>query len=505
MQNGAAQSLSPLVVGATQSARQTPTDAEALHWGRAGANVPLVVDLDGTLISSDLLLESALMLAKKRPLAMLKMLFWLARGRAYLKRRIASETCPDAQTLPYNRALVDYLEAEKSSGRRLVLATGSDEAIARNVASELKLFDSILASDGNTNLTGARKRDRLVAEFGVKGFDYAGDSRRDRPVWAAARKAIVVGPNARLFGAKQLGCELDRTYESKAPGLPVLFQAMRVKHWFKNLLVFVPLLASHQLYDRASLLHSLAAFVAFCLCASGVYLLNDLLDLPHDRLHPHKKKRMLASGQLNLGRAIVFMPLLWVGAAAICLTQPHALLVALTVYCALMLAYCFKLRDNVVVDVVVLAAGYALRVIAGSAATGLPVATPVLAACILFFFGLALLKRYAELVTMRLMAGGNARARGYIAQHSIPVAIFGCLSSCLAVAVLAHHAALERPLFSRYGLIWIIFPLLLLWVGHLWRMARCGRIPGDPVTYALSDPLSRFVAVPVATLLLLST
>jgi len=480
-----------------------PSSAPAPEYASdSDAAVPLVVDLDGTLVSSDLLIESAMLFAKERPLGALKLPFWLTEGRARFKQRIAREVRPDARTLPYNRALIAYVEEQRRRGRRIILATAADEAIAHDVARELGLFDAVYASDGQTNLKGVRKRDRLVAEFGVAGFDYAGNGNVDRVVWAAARKAIIVGANADVREDAARGYDVARVFEDGASGLNALVEALRVKHWFKNALVFVPLLTAHRLFDVASLSHAFAAFVAFCFCASSVYLLNDLLDLPHDRVHPHKKQRALASGRLRVGHALIVMPLLWAGAIGVSLTQPPAMLGVLALYCFLMLAYCFRLRDNVVVDVVTLAAGYALRVMAGSAATELPVAPLVVSACVLFFFGLALLKRYAELVTMRSIGGSGAR--GYFVGHSAVVAGFGTASGYLAIAMLMLETGFEHPLFSRYSLIWIGYALVIYWTTHIWLMARRGRITDDPVSFTLTDPVSRIVGVAVALLLLLS-
>ena len=224
-----------------------------------------------------------------------------------------------------------------------------------------------------TNLSGDHKREQLVAEFGEKGFDYAGHGYRDRSVWRAARKAILVRPTLRLLDAESKTSEIDRVFDDSVPGLNVYLHAVRLHHWTKNFLVFMPMIMAHQLYDMTALAHVTLTFLAFSLTTSSVYLFNDLMDLPGDRQHPHKSQRMLASGQLSAVRAVALIPLLLLSAFAVGLTQPLALLSVLGIYCGLMAAYCLQLREIAVVDALTVAAGYSLRVVAGSVALGLTI------------------------------------------------------------------------------------------------------------------------------------
>src|SRR5579864_6299557 len=480
-------------------------DLRAAAMRRVDHAVPLVVDLDGTLVFSDLLLESIFILAKERPLDLLRLPFWLAQGRAQLKQRLARLVRPEAPTLPYNRPLIDYLRAEKGRGRRLILATAADAAVACEIADEVGLFDAVYASDGVTNLIGTCKRKRLVAEFGIGGFDYAGNDSRDLPVWSAARKAMLVQPSRALHETVSEAYEVERVFEQEGTE-GSLRRALRMEHWFKNVLVFLPILAAHRLYEVSALLHGLAAFVAFCLCASSVYLTNDLLDLPNDRRHPYKKERPLASGRLPISRALIAIPLLLVGAVGASLANPPAMLGILGAYWVLMLAYCLRFRDIAVIDVLVLAGGYALRVMAGSAAIGLE-AVPwlVVISCVLFFFGLALLKRYAELVAMRSLAGPKARARGYLARFLGPLALIGCASGYLAVAIYAYQVDIDHKINPRYGLDWVICVLLLYWVTHIWLIVRRGQVVDDPVAFTLTDRASQIVAAVAAVIVLIST
>jgi len=469
---------------------------------QAESIVPLVVDLDGTLVSTDVMIESCFIFAKKKPLQLFRLLLWLARSPVRLKQRLAREAMPDVHTLPYRREFLAYLKAEKQRGRKLVLATAADEAVAHQVAEEIGLFDAVFASDGITNLSGERKRDRLVKEFGLKGFEYAGNSSRDRSVWKAARRAILVHPTASLRSVTEKESEFDRVFESEATGWRTYLHALRPHHWFKNALVFLPLITAHQFYNVAMLAHALLAFVALSLCASSVYLLNDLVDLQEDRRHPHKKNRMLASGQLPVTDAVVLTPILVLGAVALSLTQPTFFLLTIGAYCFLMLAYCLKLRFLAFWDALALAAGYSLRVVAGSVAVNIAVSPWLLSSIFVLFFGLALLKRYAELISHRSQEQTKGRVRGYSIEESGRIAAFGCLSSYSALLVFAFYLSAEKHRYVRYELIWLFYVLLVYWISRMWVAAHRGEISSDPVSFALSDRLSRIVGILMAVTVL---
>ena len=480
-------------------------DRLAADCGAARAlQVPLVVDLDGTLLRTNTLVESLLVLARTHPLGLLRVPLWLARGRAHLKARLAALAMPDADTLPLNRELLEYLRAQKHGGRRLILATGADVRIAHAVADGLNLFDAVMASDGAINLTGERKRERLLRQFGQDGFDYIGNGAPDLPVWAAARHGLVVSPSPRVAEAAHGVTRVERVFVQDRPGLRGWLHAMRTHHWLKNLLLLVPLLAAHRLYEAAMLTQALLGALCFCLAASGVYLLNDLLDLDADRRHPHKRQRLLASGRLPVGQALVLVPCLWLAAALPATRMAPPFMAALAAYVVLMLAYSLRLKDIVIVDAFALAMGYTLRILAGGLATGIDVSRWLLVCSAALFFGLALLKRYAELVTLRPGLGPGARVRGYHSSDATLIAGLGAAACCVAVTVLALFPAAE-PSPHRAWPVWLLSGLLLFWIGHMWLMAHRGVIHDDPVAFALRNPVSRvFGLLIVAALLMLN-
>lgn len=468
------------------------------------AQVPLVVDLDGTLLRSDTLVESLFAVARTHPLALLKVPLWLAQGRARLKQGLAERATIDVRTLPLDQELLDHLRDQKRQGRRLILASGADEKIACAVAEECGLFDAVMASDGAVNLTASHKRERLVAEFGERGFDYVGNSARDLPIWAAARHGLLMAPSPWVMTAARRVTEVERVFAGRRPGAATYLEAMRLHHWLKNVLLLVPLLVAHRFYDPVMLTNALIGALCFSLTASGVYLLNDLLDLSADRRHPYKMKRALASGQMPIMHALVLLPCLWLAATTIALWLPRPFLAALGIYVALMLAYSIRLKHVTIVDALVLAMGYSLRILAGALAVGVGVSPLLLVCSTAMFFGLALLKRYAELVTLRPGMGPDARVRTYRIADAAIVAGLGVAAGCVAVALLALYPIIEPSEHPRWP-VWMVCGFQLFWIGHMWLMAHRGNIRDDPVAFALRDRISRIFGLLTVAVLLLPT
>jgi 4-hydroxybenzoate polyprenyltransferase/phosphoserine phosphatase len=453
---------------------------------------PFVVDLDGTLIKTDLLLESVLALMKQAPWIVFLLPFWLSQGRARFKQQVARRVALDADTLPYRGELVDYLKSQRAQGRTIVLATAANAALAESVARHLKVFDLVFSSDGKTNLCGASKRDVLVKAFGEKGFDYAGNGMTDFPVWASARQAIAVNPGrrvrARISGLMQASCIL----EDSGAGWAEHVKALRPHHWTKNLLLFVPLLAAHRLNELALVGKLLLAFVSFVCVASSTYLVNDLFDLAADRHHPHKRLRPFASGNLSLGYALAAIPVLFVLGMATGAFVSLLFLAAAMTYFVLSLSYSLRVRKVAVLDVIFLAGLYTLRILAGSAAVEVWPSHWLLALSTFLFFSMALVKRYGELAIMRRADGDGAKARGYELSDAELLASMGIASGYLGVLVLALYINSDKApvLYGRYQLMWFLCPLLLYWISHMWLVAHRGRMPDDPVVFALHDRVS---------------
>jgi 4-hydroxybenzoate polyprenyltransferase len=457
--------------------------------------LPLVVDLDGTLIKTDLLAETASSFLVRRPLGIFKLLLWLAKGRTVLKSRLAQFASVDAATLPYNQEVLSWLRAEKAAGRRIVLATASHGVLARRVSAHLGLFDEVLSSDDACNLKAGAKRDALVRRYGEGGFAYAGNDWADVPVWQSAAQAHVVSRSRRLIEKVRSAGNLGRTVSDGRPlQATALLKAMRPQQWMKNLLILIPLLAAHRYADGASVVQGLLAFIAFGLTASSVYLLNDLVDVADDRHHPRKRQRPFAAGHLGLLAGWLAWPaLLALSFTLAAAALPPAFSACLAAYLLTTIAYSLRLKQVPMVDVMTLAVLYTLRIVAGAAAIAVPLSFWLLSFSIFIFLSLALIKRYSELKTARnANQNGPLRGRGYHPQDLELVATLGGSAGYTAVLVLAlyiqdsHTAAL----YASPQFIWLACPMLLFWISRAWLITSRGQMHDDPVVFALKDPTS---------------
>ena len=456
------------------------------------ASVPLCVDLDGTLIHSDLLLESVILLIKRNPLYLFLLPVWLLKGKAHLKAQIASKVDLNGSALPYTKPLLTWLGQQKSEGRAIWLCTASDARLAQRVADHLQLFDGVLASDGVTNLSGSRKAALLVAHFGERGFDYCGNAWVDMKVWARARAAIVVNASARLEAAAARQNDVVGRYPFHASWVRSVLKALRVHQWAKNALVFVPVAAAHQLSSGAVLLHSVLAFLAFSLCASSVYLLNDMLDLEADRQHHSKCRRPFAAGSLSLLFGLLMAPLLLVVALSIACLLPIKFALVLMAYYLVTLAYSFWLKRVVMIDVLALAGLYTVRIVAGAAATAIPLSFWLLMFSVFIFLSLAIVKRYAELHVMRQHGKLKAHGRGYQVEDLSLLQSLGSASGYLSVLVLALY--LNSPdivhMYRQPKLVWLLVPVMLYWISRIWMQTHRGNMHDDPLVFALKDRVS---------------
>ncbi len=456
---------------------------------------PLVVDLDGTLIRTDMLVESASQFLIQHPFQFFKPLLWLMRGKTVLKTKLAQCVHLDATALPYNVDLLDWLRAEKLAGRRLVLATASHRVLAEQVAQHLNLFDEVLATEGDTNLKSTAKAQALIDRFGEGGFDYVGNDWPDRQVWAKAHTAHVVDAPTSLLSCAQAQGNVGRIFNSTMPSMFVaMLKAMRLHQWMKNLLVFVPLMAAHQYADTQRDALALMAFVIFSLTASSVYLLNDLVDVQDDRHHARKRHRSFASGALSLITGWVAWPALLLVAVVLSVwLMPVLFSVSLAVYFVLTVAYSLQLKQLVVVDVLTLAALYTLRIIAGAAAIDVAVSFWLLLFSMFIFLSLALIKRYSELKVAR-DAGktGALRGRGYEPDDLELVSSLGGSAGFIAVLVLALYIqdGQAAHLYATPQLIWLACPVMLFWISRAWLIAHRGRMHDDPIVFALKDKVS---------------
>ncbi len=468
---------------------------------------PLCVDLDGTLIRTDLLWESLLALLKQSPLSIFQLPFWLLKGRAHFKHEIARRVTLDVTTLPYHQDLLEFLSDERESGRELALATASHVTFAQAVAAHLGLFDGrVYGSDARVNLKGARKVALLVERYGARRFAYAGNSTADLPVWAEANEAIVVNASAGLVARAQALTPVSRVFSEPVSWLRLLAKALRVHQWAKNILVFIPVVASHQIADQTLLMQAGWAFFSFSLSASSVYILNDCLDLASDRRHPRKKNRPFASGRLSIPLGIVLgLGCLLVGVLLAVLLPPLFLLVLIG-YLVLTTGYSFYLKQFVLVDVIVLAQLYTVRLYGGGAATGVVPSHWLLTFSLFLFLSLALVKRFTELRLTSQAEGTALHGRGYWVSDLEHISSIGSASGLLAVLVLALYISSKEVLllYSHSEVLWLVCPVMLYWISRVWMLAYRNRMDDDPVVFAVRDPKSYVMAAMIGAILLLA-
>lgn len=409
-----------------------------------------------------------------------------------LKQRLALRTDFDPKSLPYNGELLDWLKQQKSEGRKLILCTASDRSIAVSIAEYLEIFDEVIASDGSVNLAGQYKAEALSERFGHAGFDYAGNSRADLPVWQCARRAVVVNAPAGLAERAAACCEVERVFPAAAVGFKAWRHMLRAHQWLKNLLLFVPLFAAHQFTDPATWLPLLLAFFAFNLCASSVYIANDLLDLESDRQHPRKCERPFASGLLPAWIGVLLAPILLLASMIVAWHVAGSFLAWLACYFVLTCAYSWSLKRLMLVDCLTLAVLYTLRIIAGAAALGMPLSFWLLAFSVFLFLSLAFVKRYAELQVQVLSGKQKVHGRGYYTSDAPLIQMLGITSGYAAVVVLALYLNSDAVLmlYSTPEFVWGAVPVMLFWVSWMWMQAHRGNMHDDPLVFAVKDRAS---------------
>jgi 4-hydroxybenzoate polyprenyltransferase/phosphoserine phosphatase len=457
----------------------------------------LVVDLDGTLIRTDMLHESALRVLRDNPLNTLHIPYWLLRGKAVLKWHLADRIDFDPSSLPYNHELLDWLKQQRSQGRKLILCTASDLSIATAISEYLGVFDEVMASDGTTNLAGKHKAEVLKQRFGHAGFDYAGNSRADLLVWQRARRAIVVNASAYVAKQAEAYCEVEQVFPPSVLGFPAWRRVLRVHQWLKNLLLFVPLFAAHKFTGMNPWLALTLAFFSFSLCASSVYIVNDLLDLESDRNHPRKCTRPFASGLVPVWMGVLLSPVLLLSSLALAWRVGGNFLPWLVFYFVLTCAYSLGLKRLIIVDCLTLAMLYTLRIVAGAAAASMSLSFWLLAFAVFLFLSLAFVKRYAELEDHLLQGKQKAHGRGYYTSDAPLVQTLGITSGYAAVLVLALYLNSDTvvKLYRKPEFIWGAVPVMLFWVSWMWMQAHRGQMHDDPLVFAVRDKASLLAGV----------
>jgi 4-hydroxybenzoate polyprenyltransferase len=484
--------------------------SDAVERPALRVGVPLCVDLDGTLVKSDTLVDSVLVMARQKPGELIRIPGWIAQGKASFKKHVTAAVELDVEHLPYNHALLEWLRAEADAGREIYLATAADVVLAERVAAYLGIFCGVLASDGAVNLAGGNKLAAFQAKFGGE-FCYIGNAKPDAALLAACVSPMVANPNRALRGAmKSAGTVPVTSFEARTPKLKGWLRALRLHQWAKNTLIFVPLLLAH-MWNVLTLSAAAIAFVSFGLCASATYIINDLLDIEADRRHPRKRTRPFAAGDISPIAGVEVVVTLMVVAFALAFGLPHIVsglwlgnpygfAMWLGIYTATTLAYSLYFKRKLLWDVFVLSGLYTIRILAGSAATGVEVSAWLAGFSVFFFLSLAFVKRFSEIESLRERGGAVTNGRGYFVSDLEQLRALGTGSMYAAVVVLTLY--INNPdntrLYAHIGRLWLVVPVMLLWLSRIWMLASRGLMHDDPVVFAITDKRSLLMGVLMA-------
>ncbi|HBT97377.1 MAG TPA: UbiA family prenyltransferase [Desulfobulbaceae bacterium] len=453
--------------------------------------IPLVTDLDGTLVKTDTLWEGAIVLLAAQPLALFKFPGWLRQGKLVFKTRLARTCVENIASYPVNEEVLASLKQAVTEGRPVYLATASRREVAAATAMHFGLFTEVFASDDAVNLKGQAKAKLLTEKFGENGFDYTGDSMADVPVWRAARRAICASGDAKIRQAA-LATKSDCEFVAcPPPDFTTYRQALRTQQWVKNLLVFVPMILAHA-FTVGAFFRSFVAFIGFCCCASAIYIVNDLSDLDSDRRHPNKQRRPFASGAIPLRQAPPLFAICTGLALLTCFFLPGYYTLLLAGYFLFTVAYTVRLKKMLFIDVVVLASLYVIRLLGGAAAVGIGTSNWLLAFGIFIFTGLALLKRTGDLIQHKAEGGLPGRAYRFTDKAMLETMAVCSGFSAIVVAALYIDSLQAEHLYRHPMALWLTCPLLLYWYGRLLLVTNRGEMGDDPVYFTIHDRASRW-------------
>lgn len=469
--------------------------------------VPLCVDLDGTLVYSDTSWESVIRLLRRWPWMVVCFPFWLLWGRAHFKAEVASRVNLEPECLGYIEEILEFLNEEKAKGRRLVLVTAANQSIADIVSRYLGLFDRALGSDEKINLKGPRKAETLVGSYGQQGFDYIGNDQADITVWEQARIAYVVNASEELRGRmSEWGSHIVKMPMANL-NLYDFARALRMHHWIKNALLLVPLVAAHRFADISEWIKLMIGIIAFGFCASSSYLVNDLLDIESDRRHRSKRARVIASGKLRISKGLYLALGLLAAGVLLALGLPKSFLVCLLIYWLGANLYSLVLKQIYLVDVVVLACLYFTRILSGAEIVDVVVSPWLFIFSLSFFFSLALSKRYVELLRIADLSVKKIPGRGYGTEDGWVVLLLGAGSGVLSIMVLAFYMNSGHidTLYRKAEFIWIGVFLTLFWISRVWFRAKRGLLDDDPIIFAIKDRTSYVILGLIMVCVLLSS
>ena len=467
------------------------------------ATVPICVDLDGTLLVTDSIFISLSRCLRQSPFRTASLLSSVFFGKAAFKTRLHELACLTAKDLPYRTDLIEWLRHKKHAGCEIYLTTGAPMELAAKVASHLDLFCGVISSSATENLVGIRKHDALVARFGHAGFDYIGDSKSDIVVWKSARMSYVVGSKINPSSVEEV---LNLTHDKFRfeSNFLVWSRALRFHQWTKNLLVCVPLFASHRWGELGLWLSTGIAFVSWCLLSSAGYIINDLLDIEDDCKRNATAKRPLAAGRLEPAGVICMIPILLILGTLGASTLGAPFTGVAMGYFTCSVTYTFYFKRLPIADIIVLAILYIIRIIGGGVATGIKPSVWLLMFSLFAFCSLAFLKRFSEL--RRSSTNAVAHGRAYHFDHQVMLSQMGISCATCSILVIALYVQSPEVLkvYPSPTVLLITCPLTLYGLARLWHIGWTGKMDYDPIVTCLRDRPTRLVALAIVVAVVLA-
>jgi len=438
-------------------------------------DVPLCVNCENALFKTQIFYEALFLYIRRNPFYIFLLPIWLLQDRSALIHQMSKDVQINWSTVPFCERVVERVRAARNDGRRVFLLTSMPKAWSEMLSNEFAGSEVISLSE--------------AASFGSRGFDYIGDGRRDLALCKSARRVLLVSSDRAAIADASAVSSVESVVSKERIGPLTFFTMIRVHQWVKNLLIWVPLLAAHRLTSIRGIALATAAFLSFSFCASSVYVLNDLLDIESDRQHARKRNRPLAAGKIAVHQALAVGLLLFVAAAWLALRVSSLFTLTVGIYFAMTLAYSMRLKRQVIVDVMLLAALYTIRVVAGAVATTVVPSFWLLAFSMFLFLSLAVVKRYSEMLVTLSQDKQYAAGRGYSVEDLPVLLSLGVSTGIAAIVVLALY--INDPTTSRLYpttiWLWPVPPLMLYWVSRVWMKAHRGEMHDDPVVFAMRD------------------
>jgi 4-hydroxybenzoate polyprenyltransferase len=472
-------------------------------------SIPLVTDLDGSLIKIDSIFESTILCIKSNIFNIFLIPFLILKGKNHFKNFVTDHSALDPSLFPYNPEVINLLKENKAKGRRIVLSTATTENIAKSVSEHLNIFDKVIFSSRDHNNRANNKAQKLEELYGLKGYDYIGDSIADLPIFESCRKYYLINAPISL---KNKAYKLNQNLiiinsDEKQNSFANIVKELRIYQWIKNILIFLPFLLAHDLQNFNSIFNNIIGFVSFSFIASFVYIINDLMDLDSDRKHDKKKNRPLASGNLNPILAFnVSLALFIIGWVLSLCFLPEKFSLLLLIYFLLTTLYSFYLKKIILIDIIVLSLLYTIRLIAGGITSNVEISKWLIAFSVFLFLSLAVIKRYQELYSLRNSKISKTEGRGYQTNDLSFLLSLGITSGYLSTLVFMLYIFSPEitRLYSKPELLLPVGLVLLLWISRMWLLTFRGEMHNDPIVFTAKDKLSYLMGLLMIVFLYLS-